>query len=280
MSARNLLVYCDESTERGRYFSNFYGGALIDASQREAIEGRLIGVKDANNLFKEIKWTKITENYVAKYISFVDAFFDEIEAGNIKIRIMFTQNLFKAIGLEDYQIDNQYYLLYYQFIKHSFGLQYSNPGLLTKINVHVYMDDLPDKENLEQFKDYMSSLSRFPIFRRNNVRIERQNITEVRSHDHVVLQGLDIILGAMQFRLNLMHKAKPEGSRKRGKRTIAKESVYKHIHSRICRMYPRFNIGVSTAQKDGPQTKWLHPYRHWRFIPSEYDVDDAFRKNK
>jgi hypothetical protein len=35
-----------------------------------------------------------------------------------------------------------------------------------------------------------------------------ENITEVVSHNHVILQCMDIILGAMQFPLNDMHKIK------------------------------------------------------------------------
>ncbi len=42
-----------------------------------------------------------------------------------------------------------------------------------------------------------------------------------------------IVLGAMAFRLNNGHKEKPVGQNRRGKRTIAKEKLYKFIYSRI-----------------------------------------------
>jgi hypothetical protein len=70
---------------------------------------------------------------------------------------------------------------------------------------------------------------------------------DVSSKDHVILQGLDIILGAIQFRLNDKHLEIPQGKKRRSKRTVAKEEVYKYINSRIGAIYPNFNIGVSTA---------------------------------
>jgi hypothetical protein len=54
------IIYCDESSEKGRYFSNFYGGALLRASDRQAIEQALNAVKAANHLQGEVKWTKIS----------------------------------------------------------------------------------------------------------------------------------------------------------------------------------------------------------------------------
>jgi len=90
------------------------------------------------------------------------------------------------------------------------------------------------------------------------------------SHDHVLLQCLDIVLGAMYFRLNHFHKAIQEDTKKRGKRTIAKEKMYKHIHEQIDDIFPHFNIGENTGARgdEYPYYYWNHPYRHWRFKPS------------
>ena len=275
---KNLIIYCDESADKGKYYSHFYGGALIDASQRQSITEKLNAKKEELNLYKELKWTYITQQYQEKYIQFIDEYFDYIDQSLIKIRIMFSQNRYEAVGLEEYQLDNQYFLLYYQLIKHAFGLRYCNNGQYDLVNVHLYLDDIPDtKEKFLQFKNYLSGLSHFPVFTRGKVSIEQQNITDVRSHDHVILQGLDIILGAMQFRLNDKHKIKPEGSRSRGKRTRAKEAVYKHIRSRIIQLRPNFNIGITTGQSTASD-RWDHPYRHWNFIPSEHKINEARTK--
>ena len=108
--------------------------------------------------------------------------------------------------------------------------------------------------------------------------VPEDQIAEVKSHNHVLLQCVDIVLGAIQFRLNDLHKVKPEGSRTRGKRTIAKEKLYKHINRRIRNIYPNFNIGITTGTKGDESSYWGHPYRHWLFIPSSHKKNDAKTK--
>lgn len=272
MRERKLLIYCDESAEKGRYFSHFYGGALIEESNRMRVEAALQQVKKEANLNAELKWTKISKAYSDKYIIFLDKYFDHIKNGDIEIRVMFTQNSNEPTGLEDHQIGNQYWLLYYQLIKHAFGLMYCGcPPVWTRVS--LYLDDIPDSaERFEQFKKYVSSLNSFPKFAAQRVYIPDTEIADVDSKSHAILQGLDIILGSMQFRLNDKHLDKPDGERRRAKRTIAKEKVYKFINSRIRDIYPNFNIGTSTAVGDDISNRWLHPYRHWLFVPSERRV--------
>lgn len=281
MPRNNYIIYCDESVDKGRYYSHFYGGVLIDARHRESVSNLLNQEKVRLNLKSELKWTKISTAYEGKYIEFIDKYMDLIEQNILKCRIMFTQNMFKTPALTEYQIDNQYFLLYYQLIKHAFGLRYSNPATLDEVYVSIYLDDVPDsREKFEDFKDYIHSLWMYPIFRPNKIFIPRENITDVRSHEHVIMQGLDIILGAMQFRLNDMHKIIPEGKRYRGKRTRAKERVYKHINSRIRQIYPNFNIGISTGTNGNTANRWLHPYRHWKFVPLENEIDRTHKTKK
>ncbi len=264
---RRLTIYCDESADKGPFYSDFYGGALIRTSDRETIEAILAETKASVGLTGEAKWTKIGPHNEKAYIAFVDAVFDLVASERMKLRIMFTQNINQTQHL-DHDDDNRYFILYYQFIKHAFGLRYCNPEQADDVFVSIHLDDAPDTQaSLENFKDFLSSLSVYPVFHRARIKIQRDQISEIRSHEHGILQGVDVVLGAMQFRLNEFHKRKPEGARLRGSRTRAKERVYKHINARIRRMYPNFNIGTSTGHAGGPSDRWRHPYRHWCFIP-------------
>ena len=92
------------------------------------------------------------------------------------------------------------------------------------------------------------------------------------------LQCLDVVLGSMAFRLNDKHKMKPPGKHRRGKRTTAKEKLYKFIHRRNCEIYPHFNIGDTTGRAGDWSNLWKHPYRHWKFIPSVYEIDETKSK--
>jgi hypothetical protein len=274
------IIYCDESDERGLHFSNFYGGALVRSDHLEDVANALRACKAAQNLHREVKWTRITENYENKYKALLDVFFDLVKAGKIKVRVMFTQNTVVAKGLTQRHIDEKYFILYYQFIKHAFGLNCS-PVVPTGVHLRIYPDQIPDtREKVQQFRGYIVALARTPEFRQRRIFIKPENITDVNSKQHEVLQCLDIVLGAINFRLNDKHKEKTgRGGKRRGSRTKAKERVYRHILARIQDIYPRFNIGRSTAQS-AADSRWTHPYRHWLFTPTERIVIPGSKRRK
>ncbi len=83
---------------------------------------------------------------------------------------------------------------------------------------------------------------------------------------------LDVVLGSMCFRLNDKHKEIPPGKKRRGKRTIAKEKLYKHINGKIRKIRTGFNAGVNTGIIK-EEDRWSHPYRHWNFKPKEHEID-------
>jgi hypothetical protein len=210
----------------------------------------------------------------------MDAFFDFVKAKEIKVRIMFLQNMYSAKDLEDYHVNNQYFILYYHFVKHAFGLQHCNPKRDADTFIQLLFDQLPENaERCEQFKDYIASLSQYPLFAQNRVIVPRSDIGQINGKDHIIAQCLDVVLGSIQFRLNDKHREKQPGSARRGKRTLAKERVYKHINKRIRDIYSGFNIGASTGQPDA-DSRWKHEYRHWRFMPANASVDPQKAKSK
>ena len=140
--ATEYVIYSDESASFGVVFSNFYGGALIRSSHLDKVRQLLAAKKAELNLYGEVKWQKVTANYLEKYRELMDLFFDLIDEDIIKVRIMFTQNLYIPLNLTDEQKEHAYFLLYYQFIKHAFGLIHSNPGNTT-IWVRLLIDQMP-----------------------------------------------------------------------------------------------------------------------------------------
>jgi hypothetical protein len=200
----------------------------------------------------------------------MDVFFEFVISGVIKVRIMFTDNRFLAKNLEKRHHDYRYHLLYYQFIKHAFGLKYfisDYPVLL-----EFFFDDIPDNKIINaQFKKFIFGLQFLPDFQNSNFVIKENSIYEVDSKKHVLMQCLDVVLGSMAFRLNNMHKEKPPGSKKRGKRTIAKEVLYKHINQKIRQVRPYFNIGITTGTDGDYSNRFHHHYRHWLFTPKVSD---------
>jgi len=271
--ANEYIIYADESVDRGEYYSNFYGGLLVKSKDLEPVRRSLLNLKRKQNLMAEIKWSKVTSQYLDKYMALMEVFFRQLGRNRIKIRIMFSQNIHIPLGLDAYHHENKYHILYYMFIKHAFGLRYSN-NTNQYINTRIYLDKMPDtKERNARFKAYLVSLGKSTEFRNAKIIIKEDQIAEIRSHDHVLLQCLDIVLGSMQFRLNNKHLVKTPGKRTRGSKTIAKEKLYKFILGKIREVYPNFNIGISTSLKGDPANAWRMPYRHWRFVSKNVKLD-------
>jgi hypothetical protein len=274
------IIYTDESSKEGRFYGNFFGGALVRSYDLKEVISCLEATKQELGFRGEVKWEKVTLHYLEKYKELMNVFFDFISKDKVKIRIMFTHNYKRPINLTKDQMKKGYSLLYYQFLKHAFGLQYSNPDADKILRLRLYCDELPlNLDDRIEFKWYVHNLQYGKEFQRANISIPADQITEVNSHDHVILQCLDIVLGSINFRLNDFHKEKPEGSWKRGKRTIAKDKLYKHIYQLISQIIPNFNIGVTTKAAN-KNDRWNYPYRHWEFIPKEHKIAPEFSKRK
>ena len=62
------IIYCDESVTDGKYYSDFFGGVLVRSGDFDEIKDTLEAKKQELNLLNEIKWSRVTENYLDKYI--------------------------------------------------------------------------------------------------------------------------------------------------------------------------------------------------------------------
>jgi hypothetical protein len=274
------IVYADESVESGAYFSNFYAGLLVRSVDLPEVLDRLKKAKEDLHLGGKVKWEKVTPQYLEKYVALMGVFFDLVERDLVKVRVMFSHRVNVPVGLEEEQKANTYYLLYYQFLKHSFGLQYSSDGRET-VSVRFYLDQRSGtRERKAQFKSFISSLTQLPEFRTARIRFPADQIAEVSIENHDLLQCLDVVLGAMQFRLNDWHLKIPPGQKRRALRTVAKEKLYRMILGRVRGIYPGFNIGESTGLKGNIANRWRHRYRHWKFVPSEKQFDRTRVKPK
>ncbi|MBI5153803.1 DUF3800 domain-containing protein [Candidatus Poribacteria bacterium] len=232
---KEYIVLADESLKDGKFFSNFYGGIIVGASQHDRVSARLNHLKVTLGFHGEVKWSKVTDQYLDRYLKLVDGFFREVKAGRVKVRIMFTSNA--NIPPRPVASDREgYFKLYYQFIKHAFGLRFA-PARPRGTRIRLLFDQWPRTgAGSAAFRRFLTKLSHSPEFRQARLRVESQDIAEVSSHDHVLLQCLDVVLGAMAFRLNDMHKERPPGERQGGsaqsqRRTSTRQSM---TTSRVC----------------------------------------------
>ena len=68
------ILYCDESSDKGKKYGDFFGGCLVSSEFLREITDELERKKTELNLNGEIKWTKVTDNYLSKYLEIMDLF--------------------------------------------------------------------------------------------------------------------------------------------------------------------------------------------------------------
>jgi len=264
------ILYCDESKQSGPKYGSFFGGCIVSGIDLLEVTSALETKKTELNLYSEVKWSKVTENYLNKYIDLIALFFSFIKSDKLKVRIMFSKNTDELPLPGISYVYTKYFTYYYRFIKNSFGLRYLKSD--KPVNLKILIDELPDtRKNRAAFKKRLVDMTSMNDFSDSLIKVIDDDIAEVYSHNHVILQCLDIVLGSMYFRLNDLHLIIPEGQSVKGKRTSAKEKLLDIIIEHINEVMPNFNIYETTGNYNGemPECYWNHAYRHWRYIPEQ-----------
>ncbi|MBQ6015328.1 MAG: DUF3800 domain-containing protein [Bacteroidales bacterium] len=266
------IIYCDESVSNGKYYTDFFGGVLVRNKDYDKIRETLDVKKLELNLKGEIKWVKVTENYLEKYKQIMDYFFSFIKENSLKVRIMFRETDQTPPNLSPDQIHNKYSLLYYQFVKNAFGLIYHDGSKNEPVYLRLYFDAIPYPiDQRDAFKSHIFSLQRNARFRKARIKIRMDDIVEINSSKHSILQCMDIVLGSMSFILNRKNEVIPVGAKDRGHRTIAKEKLFHHIIRLIQQSNEIEFFDISkTTPISVPKEFWTMPYRHWKFTTPEY----------
>ncbi len=270
-----IFIWLDESDRHGEFYSNFYGGILVSSKHHREVMERMRSIVIEVGINDEIKWQKVNEYHYEKYLRVVDELFDLAKEGKLKIRIFFRHNQFTASRLTPEEKKADYQMLYYQFIKFAFGLPYADEEL---DSMTLFIDEIPLRQSeRDEFLSHIRGMANDPVLKSKGLTIADDGIVEVNSKQHLPLQFMDVILGAICFKLNEKDKLKTEGENKIGKRTLVKLKLYKHINARIREIYPNFNIGVTTPIRL-PSDSWTQVYRHWSFIPKYHTRDTSRTK--
>ena len=266
-------VYADEAWTHTNQpllrFWRFYGGAMVLSNRREAIESALRDKKLSRGLHGELKWKNVTEGRWERFAEVLDYFFDLVESGDLKFRYMWVDKHFhKPQDLTEYHEEYGYFILYYFFLIFGFGLPWHDTG--RTIQIEFKPDELPhDRHKCDSFRQFLLGSHGFARFeKRAPFRII--DVGELYSKEHLILQCVDVIIGAVGFMLNHMHKEKQANGR-RGSRTIAKEKLYKRIRERLARIdmtergTKSYAIGVSTGRASDFGNIWRNRFRQWEF---------------
>lgn len=246
------ILVADESTKKGKYFSYFYGGAILLERDYELFNNVLNNLKSKLNL-GEMKRTKITEKNCGDYILILRMFFTLVKSGDIKVRIMFSPNneLMEIPKKENLT----YTKFYFAFIFNAFSLFYANKN----IKLRLIFDDLPEtKSQCNTFKNcIIAKVKSNKRANTNHVYIDKEQIEEVNSEKHPILQCIDVIVGIIDYYLNT-----PKNELKTSNRAKARYEIWKFISSQIESINPNFII-TETTQPIYSHKGWLDRYKHF-----------------
>ena len=260
------ILYCDESVQVGPVYSGFFGGCIISAKDWQHVTNILNEKKNELNLYGEVKWAKVTSNYLKKYIDLMALFYSFVKDGTIKVRIIYQSNTEQPLE-QNIKPDTRYFRQYYKFVKNAFGFKYLKSE--KPIHLRIYLDSLPYNSNKrKELKKLLLDLPNTNKFKNSPIAIRNGDVAEVDSHEHVILQCMDIILGSMHFWLNYIDKNVSEEKDAPGNRTVAKEKLCEHIIGHINEIMPEFTVSETTSEYDDivPECYWNHAYRHWRYV--------------
>ena len=142
-------------------------------------------LKDKHNFYAEIKWTSVSKSKYHFYMELVDYFF----ATDLK---------FRTVGVEKVKINNDafgqsyddfYYKMYYILLNHNLNNLYS-------YNVYLDIKDTLSAHKVNKLKEILNT--KYGVFR---------NVQNIKSHESLILQITDFIMGAISYYHNNEEKA-------------------------------------------------------------------------
>lgn len=267
----SFAIYADEAWTHEKPLNRyhfFFGGLLGASSDMQDLELRLKALQNKYNDRREIKWSNLSKRNYNLYIDFIDCFKDFVSSKNIKYRQMFKDRSFHYIAHPSNDSLEGQYKLYYQFLKHSFGLKHiPNIGC----SICIYLDHHSNHAHQRALQEFTNSLPK--LLNRHDMRIQ---ISFINSRQSRALQLCDLLMGAAGYYGNKLHDRRVIGKRGMNASQKIKLAFCKYVYNclkeidRVDRGSGAFNWFESTGTNSSPLNHFNHKIRIWKFIPSNY----------
>jgi hypothetical protein len=186
------------------------------------------------------------------------------------------QEAYAANPNDLYSLDVQY-KLYYQFIKHHFGIK-EMPSFPEGIKILLHLDDHSSQKHKSKLEEFVKDLTR--ILGRSDIQF---SISYVNSGSNDRIQACDLLMGAAGSHGNKMHDIRIDGRRgMTGKQKVRHDlckHVYNHLRNLSCseRNTKAFNWFESTGGSS--QERFTHKVRIWKFVPKKYFKDKGWEND-
>lgn len=184
---KTFNIYCDESChlENDHKPYLFLGKVSSAYNQVKLHTEKIKELKRKHHFYAEIKWTSVSNSKLRFYEELIDYFFS-------------TDLRFRAVGVEKCKIRNEafgqtyddlYYKMYYYLLNHNINSLYT-------YNVYLDIKDTLSAFKVRKLQEILNT--KYGVFR---------TVQNIRSHESVLLQLTDLIMGAISYYHNDTKKA-------------------------------------------------------------------------
>lgn len=177
--SKTFNIYCDESCHIENDHKNFMflGSTSVAYNQVKFHTAQLNELKKKHRFYGEIKWSKVSKSKLRFYLDLVDYFF----ATDLQFRCVGVQKSKINAGAFNLSYDDFYYRMYYSLLNHNINTTY---------NYNVYLDikDTLSAYKVNKLKDVLNT--RYGVFR---------NVQNIRSHESIIMQITDFMMGAISY---------------------------------------------------------------------------------
>lgn len=181
-------LYCDESCHLPNDGNRIMvlGGIWCPKEKVREINTRIKEIKTRYNVRSEVKWVKISSSLESLYVDLINYFFDD---DDLHFRVLVVDNKDHLDNKSFNQThDDWYYKMYFNMIK---------TILDPRAQYCIYLDikDTRSKTKISKLNEVLSN-SRFTISSKTIQRIQ-----VIRSDEVEIMQLVDILIGAISYKL-------------------------------------------------------------------------------
>lgn len=186
MILKTFNIYCDESCHLENDHKDFMLLGYVSSAYNQVKRHteRINDLKKKHNYYGEIKWSNVSSSQFLFYKELVDYFFDT----DLRFRTVIVNKSKINNGAYNQDYDTFYYKMYYYLLNHNIKSNYT-------YNVYIDIKDSLSAYKVEKLKGILNL--KYGVFR---------NIQNIRSHESLLLQLADFLMGALSYNLNYPDK--------------------------------------------------------------------------
>lgn len=273
MPDKETIVYCDTSATAGDRYSNFVGVLLIGSGHLDGTLGALRMLHQRIGITETLKWSSVNGDNLRHCQQMTSALFHCIREGHVKLRLFYRANRTPLTPALEERIGGVPSQLLLRLLGQGVGFQHRS-RTPSPLRLRLYFGSFPrTRPQISQFRRCFMQLQEDPKWAPLCLQVREQDISGVAQADHLFLQLLDLVLGSLNYRVNVATVAGLIGSRQAGTQPQAKRRLSFHVSTLFQQLQPGYNPRISTPNRDALMHFWTLPYRQWCYVPHILEED-------